>query len=241
MRVVPRHAPPRLAPSAPWWAYWRHVAPRDDAAPRAASAAPPPPPPGPSNAGGGAVEAAAAARPSPASARELPGLNAGGLWNFVRLFTGSSAPSSAPATPPASGGAEAGAEPAAEPAAGPRTPQPQAQGTGASHTAAGTSGQGRAGAAAAAAAAAHAHPQRGGACEQCAASSSHAPPRLLGRFAPGQFDTVVDTFGLCSHADPVQVSGCAKGCGGLRTAPGPCHGQPSCGRGVNAARSLPGP
>ncbi|GIL46555.1 hypothetical protein Vafri_3532 [Volvox africanus] len=27
----------------------------------------------------------------------------------------------------------------------------------------------------------------------------------LRRFAPGQFDTVVDTFGLCSHEDPVQA------------------------------------
>ncbi|GIL90628.1 hypothetical protein Vretimale_15761 [Volvox reticuliferus] len=27
----------------------------------------------------------------------------------------------------------------------------------------------------------------------------------LRRFAPGQFDTVVDTFGLCSHEDPIQA------------------------------------
>jgi hypothetical protein len=32
------------------------------------------------------------------------------------------------------------------------------------------------------------------------------PAGALARFAPGSFDTVVDTFGLCSHEDPVQVT-----------------------------------
>ncbi len=29
----------------------------------------------------------------------------------------------------------------------------------------------------------------------------------LSRFPPHSFDTVVDTFGLCSHEDPVRVGG----------------------------------
>ena len=41
--------------------------------------------------------------------------------------------------------------------------------------------------------------------------SHSAPQQKLQTFAPGQFDTVVDTFGLCSHADPkaaLQVMPC---------------------------------
>eukprot|EP00198_Chlamydomonas_reinhardtii_P007630 XP_001696967.1 predicted protein [Chlamydomonas reinhardtii] len=52
----------------------------------------------------------------------------------------------------------------------------------------------------------HAHPEgkEWQYVQRCATGQLEGGAKLS-RFAPGQFDTVVDTFGLCSHEDPVQV------------------------------------
>ncbi len=43
----------------------------------------------------------------------------------------------------------------------------------------------------------------------CRAGVSEEGARLH-QFAPGSFDVVVDTFGLCSHANPVKVCGAGR-------------------------------
>lgn len=51
-----------------------------------------------------------------------------------------------------------------------------------------------------------AHEFGDGHCQRCE-SGRTASGVPLQRFPPGSFDVIVDTFGLCSHEDPVLVSG----------------------------------
>ncbi|KAG2453444.1 hypothetical protein HYH02_001665 [Chlamydomonas schloesseri] len=219
---------------APWWAYWRHMPPRDDEpAPVAAITS------SSSNASsstGSSVAAAVGGEPpvNPDDMRELPGLHSRGLLNLFRvLLPEPSQPSSSGgrgsgASGSSSGSSESSDVPASSSAGSSAASTESAHaaskasgtGTEGSRVAGRTGQQGPSAATKAAPSAAAIKAETAGGC----GCGSHAHPEgkewqyvrrcttgqldggaKLHRFAPGQFDTVVDTFGLCSHEDPVQV------------------------------------
>ncbi|KAG2439369.1 hypothetical protein HXX76_004728 [Chlamydomonas incerta] len=217
----PANAEPYVAP---WWAYWRHMPPREDepAAVSTSSRS------GNSSGSRGTGGAAAAAgngelRINPDDTRELPGLHSRGLLNLFRvLLPESSQPSGSGGDRSNSNGNSSGSSGASRAASTANTLDASMHsGTAVvGSQAAGT--QGRQDAVAApctAPSAAALQPQAAGGCgcssghpegnewqyvRRCATGQLEGGAKLH-RFAPGQFDTVVDTFGLCSHEDPVQV------------------------------------
>ncbi|GLC72044.1 hypothetical protein PLESTF_001198100 [Pleodorina starrii] len=186
--AIPKPPAAEAPQTTPWWAYWRRgkdaVGPGSSAAQDSATTA--------SDAAGTAAPAAAPDASEPAVAPgplppEMPGLHASGLMNFFRVLMPQSPPESAPSRGAEQGGAAADLGGAAA---------ASAEREGASQTEDAPRGEGCCSCAGATPSCSYAQRCNAGQLESGA---------LLRRFAPGQFDTVVDTFGLCSHEDPVQA------------------------------------
>jgi methyltransferase OMS1 len=140
---------------------------------------------------GEAVDVDAIIQDAAEAPKELPGLNAGGLMNFFRILT---PPSSS--TELGQGQPQRGKDVSHD-------PMPQASAADGCPPVRSTE------------AAPDDSSDDGGRCCMAAHGTCGYTQRCnrgftesgapLRRFATGQFDTVVDTFGLCSHEDPVQV------------------------------------
>lgn len=214
-----------LVPSrrAPWWAYWRHMPPREDEpAPAASTSSRNVNSSSSGSVDGGAVAPGEAApHVNPEDMRELPGLHSRGLLNLFRVLL----PESSQPTSSSSGGGSSSSNSSSSSSVSSGMASSNPVGTPASTGANGSQAVGitvQQGAAAAPGAPPTGPAPRTQAAGDCGCSHAHPEGKewqyvqrcatgqleggaKLSRFAPGQFDTVVDTFGLCSHEDPVQV------------------------------------
>ncbi|EFJ45395.1 hypothetical protein VOLCADRAFT_94211, partial [Volvox carteri f. nagariensis] len=166
-----------------WWTYWRRRRPE-------------PAEPGSSGVvaseavevSGSVTEDARDARDSEVlepELKEMPGLHARGLLNFFRILM---PPSTEPEPAASAPGGDASEHPVTT------SNRPTVESRRMSSVVQGPSHEGC---------------SCGDASRACSYAQRCTSGKLesgaqLHRFAPGQFDTVVDTFGLCSHEDPVQ-------------------------------------